>query len=215
MGLGDIHRLRQEYARESLSEGDVDANPFRQFEKWFAQAREAGLVEPNAMTLATATTKGVPSARVVLLKGVDERGFTFFTDYRSRKGDELEQNPAAALCFWWDALQRQVRIEGNVKRVRLDESAEYFRSRPRGSQIGAWASHQSSPLARRGELEDAVAARDRLHPEGTEVPLPPHWGGYRVEPWRIEFWQGRPSRLHDRIVYTRFDSAWAIGRLSP
>jgi pyridoxamine 5'-phosphate oxidase len=215
MSPADLQQMRQDYARESLTERDVDADPIAQFGKWFEQARNAGLVEPNAMTLATVDYRGLPSARVVLLKGVDGRGFVFFTDYRSRKGEELEQNPAAALCFWWDVLQRQVRIEGIVKKVRLVESAEYFRSRPRGSQIGAWASHQSAPLARRGELEDAVAARERLHPEGTEVPLPPHWGGFRLEPSRIEFWQGRPSRLHDRIVYTRFDSAWTIGRLSP
>jgi pyridoxamine 5'-phosphate oxidase len=215
MSPADLQQMRQDYARESLTERDVDADPIAQFGKWFEQARNAGLVEPNAMTLATVDYRGLPSARVVLLKGVDRRGFVFFTDYRSRKGEELEQNPAAALCFWWDVLQRQVRIEGIVKKVSLVESAEYFRSRPRGSQIGAWASHQSAPLARRGELDDAVAARERLHPEGTEVPLPPHWGGFCLEPSRIEFWQGRPSRLHDRIVYTRFDSAWTIGRLSP
>jgi pyridoxamine 5'-phosphate oxidase len=215
MSSADLHQMRQDYARESLTERDVDANPIHQFEKWFAQAREAGLVEPNAMTLATASVAGAPSARVVLLKGVDARGFTFFTDYRSRKSAELVDGAPAALCFWWDVLQRQVRIEGTAKRVSRAESEAYFASRPRGSRIGAWASHQSSELASREILEAAVAKLEAKYPEGTDIPLPPHWGGFRVEPGRMEFWQGRPSRLHDRIVYTRLNSAWVIGRLSP
>jgi pyridoxamine 5'-phosphate oxidase len=215
MSTADLHQMRQDYARESLTESDVDASPFRQFEKWFAQALGAGLEEPNAMTLATATTRGVPSARVVLLKGVDERGFTFFTDYRSRKGAELDFNPAAALCFWWDVLQRQVRIEGLVTRVEQAESEAYFASRPHGSKVGAWASHQSAPLARRGELDEAVAATLAKFPEGNAVPLPPHWGGFRLAPTRLEFWQGRSNRLHDRIVYTQTGNSWVIGRLSP
>jgi pyridoxamine 5'-phosphate oxidase len=215
MSSADLHQMRQDYTRESLTERDVDANPFRQFEKWFAQARESGLVEPNAMTLATASASGVPSARVVLLKGVDDRGFTFFTDYRSRKAAELGEGAPAALCFWWDVLQRQVRVEGTVTRVSQAESEAYFASRPRGNRLGAWASHQSSELASRELLEAAVARLEAKYPEGTDIPLPPHWGGFRLAPTRIEFWQGRPSRLHDRIVYTRAGGDWNIGRLSP
>jgi pyridoxamine 5'-phosphate oxidase len=165
------------------------------------------------MTLATSTRDGHPSARVVLLKGVDANGFVFFTDYRSRKGAELEANPRVSLCFWWDALQRQVRVTGTVARVSREESEAYFRTRPYGSRIGAWASHQSSPLATRESLEQEVQRLERSHPD--DVPLPPHWGGYRVTADSIEFWQGRPSRLHDRIVYTRDLGAWKIGRLSP
>jgi pyridoxamine 5'-phosphate oxidase len=212
MSLAD---LRQEYTRESLGERDVDRDPFRQFDKWFAQAQRAGLVEPNAMTLATATRDGRPSARIVLLKGIDGGGFTFFTDYRSRKGMELSDNPRGALCFWWDALQRQVRIEGSVSRVATAESAAYFATRPHGSQVGAWASHQSAHLASRELLDHAVDELGRKHPEGSAVPLPPHWGGFRLLPEAFEFWQGRPSRLHDRITYTRAGEAWEIGRLSP
>ncbi|MDA1080112.1 MAG: pyridoxamine 5'-phosphate oxidase [Gemmatimonadetes bacterium] len=212
MSLAD---LRQEYARELLTESDVDADPFRQFTKWFEQAQNAGLVEPNAMALATATPEGRPSVRMVLLKGAEPSGFVFFTDYRSRKGQELTANPNAALCMWWDVLQRQVRIEGTVSRISVAESLKYFRSRPYESQVGAWASFQSSVLIARDVLEREVAAFLKKYPEGTEVPLPHHWGGYRLAPTSIEFWQGRQSRLHDRIHYSRTDSAWTIGRLSP
>ena len=212
MSLAD---LRQEYSRESLSERDVDANPFRQFERWFAQAQKAGLVEPNAMALATATADGAPSVRMVLLKGVDARGFVFFTDYRSRKGAELTANPRAALCMWWDVLQRQVRIEGTVARISPAESLKYFVSRPHGSKVGAWASLQSSVLQARAVLEQEVARYFEQYPEGTEVPLPHHWGGYRLAPESIEFWQGRESRLHDRIAYVRGGTSWAIRRLAP
>lgn len=212
MSLAD---LRQEYSRESLTERDVDTDPFRQFAKWFEQAQKSGLVEPNAMTLATATADGAPSARMVLLKGMSADGFVFFTDYRSRKGAELAENPQAALCFWWDVLQRQVRVEGTVSRVSVDESIEYFRTRPRGSQVGAWASLQSGVLAARDALEREVLRFMERFPEGTEVPLPHHWGGFRLVPDSIEFWQGRSSRLHDRISYTRADAAWTIRRLSP
>jgi pyridoxamine 5'-phosphate oxidase len=209
----DLADLRRDYARESLTERDVDPDPVAQFEKWFEQALHAGMVEPNAMTLATSTPDGRPSARMVLLKGADANGFVFFTDYRSRKGAELDANPHVSLCFWWDALQRQVRVDGTVARVSREESAAYFHTRPHGSRIGAWASRQSAPLASREALEREVERLERVHPE--DVPLPPHWGGYRVTPESIEFWQGRQSRLHDRIVYTRDGGAWRIGRLSP
>ena len=212
MSLAD---LRQEYTRESLTERDVDADPIQQFGRWFAQAQNAGLVEPNAMALATATSDGRPSVRMVLLKGADTNGFVFFTDYRSRKGRELTENPRASLCMWWDVLQRQVRIEGTIARIPVAESLKYFSSRPYGSQVGAWASLQSSVLMARDVLEREVARFLELYPEGTEVPLPHHWGGYRLTPEHIEFWQGRQSRLHDRIVYEREGDAWTIGRLSP
>jgi pyridoxamine 5'-phosphate oxidase len=215
MSLADLQKLRQDYARESLSERDVDANPFRQFEKWFIQAQNSGLIEPNAMTLATATPDGRPSARMVLLKGMSDEGFVFFTDFRSRKGTEIDANPYAATCFFWDVLQRQVRIEGRVTRVSVDESTTYFKSRPRGSQVGAWASMQSAMLSARDALEREVLRLIEKFPEGTEIPLPKHWGGYRLKPDAFEFWQGRPSRLHDRITYTRQGDAWVIGRLSP
>jgi pyridoxamine 5'-phosphate oxidase len=207
--------LRREYSNTPLAERDVDSDPFRQFDRWFDQALRAEMVEPNAMALATSTPDGRPSARIVLLKGVDPRGFVFFTDYRSRKGAELEANPRASLCLWWDALHRQVRIEGTVERVSAEESASYFRSRPHGSQIGAWASHQSSRLQGRDPLEREVARLAAKYPDGSEVPLPPHWGGFRLAPTVIEFWQGRANRLHDRLAYVHDGSAWTIERLSP
>ena len=209
----DVAHLRLDYARESLTERDVDPDPILQFEKWFEEALHAGLIEPNAMTLATSTRDGHPSARVVLLKGADANGFVFFTDYRSRKGAELDANPHVSLCFWWDALQRQVRISGTAVRVSREETAAYFHTRPHGSRVGAWASQQSAMLASREMLEKEVERLERAYPD--DVPLPPHWGGYRVTPDSIEFWQGRPSRLHDRIVYTRVGGEWRIGRLSP
>jgi pyridoxamine 5'-phosphate oxidase len=212
MSLAD---LRQDYRRESLNESDVDANPIRQFDRWMDQAKAAELIEPNAMALATSTSDGRPSVRMVLLKGADAAGFVFFTDYRSRKGRELDANPHAALCMWWDVLQRQVRIEGSIVRISPAESLKYFSTRPYGSQVGAWASLQSSVLAARDMLELEVKKFFEKYPEGTEVPLPHHWGGYRLAPESIEFWQGRPSRLHDRIVYSRSGDAWTIGRLSP
>ena len=207
--------LRKEYILNGLSEGDVDADPIRQFRLWFDQALAAGLAEPNAMTVATATLDGRPSARMLLIKGVDERGFVFFTNYESRKGQELAGNPYAALVFYWAELERQVRIEGMVERVAPAESDAYFHSRPLGSQLGAAASHQSQVLASRAELEQRIANLAAAHADH-KLPRPQHWGGFRVVPTVIEFWQGRPSRLHDRLRYRRDEaSAWVIDRLSP
>lgn len=206
--------LRKDYARGSLDETSVDADPIRQFEAWFKQALDAQLPEPNTMTLATVDSRGYPAARIVLIKAVDERGFVFFTNYESRKGQDLATNPHASLLFYWIELERQVRIEGTVVKTSAEESDAYFNSRPLGSRIGAWASDQSRPLESRALLE----AREKSFSErfGANPPRPPHWGGYRLVPETIEFWQGRPSRLHDRIVYTRRSTgAWGISRLSP
>ncbi len=192
-----------------LTETDLDPDPLCQFESWFAAAREAGLRAPEAMVLATATPEGAPSARMVLLKGIDERGFVFFTSYESRKGVELEANSQAALLFYWEPLGRQVRVEGTVECVPAEESDAYFASRPPGSRAGAAASRQSRPLAHRSELDRAVAAL------GDDVARPEWWGGYRVRPERYEFWQHRENRLHDRFLYERDGSAWSIQRLYP
>ncbi len=199
---------------QGLPEAADDADPFELFAGWFHAAQESGLVHPEAMTLATATPDGAPSARMVLLKDVDPDGFVFFTNYESRKARELEANPSAALCFHWANLERQVRIEGEVTRTTDEESWEYFRTRPRGSRIGAWASAQSRELEGREELEARVReAQARF--EGEEVPLPPFWGGYRLRPRRIEFWQGKADRLHERLVFERLDGAWTSRRLYP
>jgi pyridoxamine 5'-phosphate oxidase len=212
-----IADLRVTYARAALDERDVDADAMTQFRRWFDEAVAARVPEPNAMTLATATADGAPDARVVLLKGADARGFSFYTDYRSAKGAELDANPRAALVFWWQALERQVRVAGRVERVARDEAAAYFASRPRGSRLGAWTSRQSSVLPDRAALDAALAAVEARFGDG-DVPLPEHWGGYRVVPDTLELWQGRPSRLHDRIRYARDDAApagWRRERLSP
>lgn len=209
-----IASLRREYSLATLDVADVDAEPVAQFLRWFDEARAAEITESNAMTLATCDAGGVPAARIVLLKEVDARGFVFFTDYRSRKGIELAENPRAALVFFWKEIERQVRVTGRVERVSPGESEAYFRSRPRGSRIGAWASRQSAVIAGREWLAQEVARLEARHP-GDDVPLPPHWGGFRVLPDEVEFWQGRPSRLHDRVRYQRRDDSWVIERLSP
>jgi pyridoxamine 5'-phosphate oxidase len=190
------------------------SDPLELFREWFDAAREAGVRFPETMTLATATADGAPSARMVLLKGADEDGFVFFTGYESRKAEELAANPHAALVFYWQPLGRQVRVEGPVERVSKEESAEYFATRPRGSQLAAWTSRQSRPLGDRAELERRYADVEREH-EGREVPLPPHWGGFRLRPDAIEFWEHRDNRLHDRFRYTRAREGWDAARLWP
>jgi pyridoxamine 5'-phosphate oxidase len=198
-----------------LRRADLDPDPIKQFAKWFEDAEAAHPKLPNAMTLATATRDGKPSARVVLLKGFDQDGFVFFTNYGSQKGRELDENPNAALVFYWAALDRQVRIEGRVKKSSREESEAYFKTRPAESRLSAWASKQSSPVSGRQVLEDEMERLSAEY-EGKEIPLPPYWGGFRLEPSTIEFWQNRPNRLHDRFRYSRLsDGGWRIERLSP
>ena len=210
----DASSLRKEYTSAGLDETDLDSDPIVQFHRWFEKVIDADLHEPNAMILATATEDGRPSARTVLLKGYDERGFVFYTNYEGRKAGELETNPMCALLFYWSELERQVRIEGRAGRLSGEESDAYFLSRPRGSRLGAWASQQSRPVKDRGVLEERVRALE-VEYEGREIPRPPFWGGYRVEPEVMEFWQGRESRLHDRLVYRRTGGEWRIERLQP
>jgi pyridoxamine 5'-phosphate oxidase len=210
-----IEQRRRDYAGAVLDERLVDPDPLVQFGRWLREAEDAEVPEPTAMTLATVDRHGQPNARVVLLKGFGTEGFTFFTDYRSRKAEELAVNPRAALLFFWPELQRQVRLIGVVERAAPEVGEAYFRTRPRGSQLGAWASHQSSVLAGgRGELEERLREVADRFGEGP-IPLPPHWGGYRLQPAEFEFWQGRPDRLHDRVRYTRSGTQWTIERLSP
>ena len=214
-GAGVPPAQRVDYSRGRLNEADVSGDPFEQFARWFADAEAAGVPEANAMTLATADPSGTPSARIVLLKSFDPRGFAFYTNYDSRKGRELAANPRAALCLFWQSLERQVRVEGTVERVGREESEAYFHGRPRQAQIGAWVSQQSRPITSRAELERLEAELQARFGDGP-VPLPEYWGGYRVVPHAIEFWQGRPSRLHDRLLYTRSEQGeWTIRRLSP
>ena len=210
----DVSSLRREYTRAGLDRADMAPDPIAQFREWFEKVVNADLHEPNAMILATATQDGRPSARTVLLKGYDERGFVFYTNYEGRKARELEANPACALLFYWGELERQVRIEGRAGRLSAEESDAYFASRPRGSRLGAWASQQSRPVEDRSVLEERVRALEAEY-EGREVLRPSFWGGYRVEPEVVEFWQGRENRLHDRLVYRRTGGGWKMERLQP
>lgn len=211
MSISDI---RKEYMRESLTEGDVERNPYVQFGRWWNEALGAEIDEVNAMTLATANAAGKPSARIVLLKGYDETGFVFFTNYLSRKGQEIAENGQATLLFFWKELERQVRIEGRIEKISAEESDDYFYSRPEGSRIGAWSSPQSRVIKDRSVIEENVKQYTSKFSDGN-IPRPDHWGGYRVIPETIEFWQGRPSRLHDRILYTADQNNWVIQRLAP
>jgi pyridoxamine 5'-phosphate oxidase len=208
-----VSDLRQEYMRAGLSEADADPDPLRQFDMWLRDAVQAGLPLPNAMTLATVDAAGAPDARVVLLKGLEQGGFTFYTNYRSRKARELEAHAAACLVFQWSELERQVRVEGAVEKVSAAESDAYYASRPLGARLSAWASEQSAVVSGREVLEQAMREMQRRY--GEHPPRPPHWGGYRVMPRRVEFWQGRVDRLHDRLLYTRAAGGWRIERLAP
>ncbi len=206
--------LRIDYNKGTLLESDASDDPIEQFARWFDAAQSAEVPEANAMTLATATADAIPSARIVLLKGFDRRGFCFFTNYDSRKGEDLAHNPRAALVFYWQPLERQVRIEGRVEKVSSEESERYFHSRPHGAQLGAWASGQSQVIASREDLARQIDDVERRF-EGQIIPLPAHWGGFRVLPSVVEFWQGRADRLHDRLRYGRYESGWLRERLSP
>ena len=210
-----MDKLRREYTDAGLDEQDLDTNPFKQFENWFQEVIDAKLDLPDAMTLSTATRDGIPSARIVLLRGLDERGFVFYTDYESQKGQELAENPNAALVFFWRELDRQVRITGQVNKVSRENSNDYFQSRPVGSRLAALASKQSEIIPDRKVLEERFKQLAEQY-QDEEIPLPPDWGGYRLSPNMIEFWSGRPSRLHDRLRYTRQpDDDWRIERISP
>lgn len=209
----NIADLRQEYMRTGLAETQAHADPLVQFERWFRDALAAELPLANAMTLATVSASGAPTARIVLLKALEQGGFVFYTNYRSRKGRELDKRADASLVFLWSELERQVRVEGRTEKVPESASDEYFASRPLGARLSAWASAQSEPVRDRKALEDALASMSERH--GEQPPRPPHWGGYRLVPSAIEFWQGRPNRLHDRLLYRRARNAWRIARLAP
>jgi len=206
--------LRRDYTKNGLLESDVDPDPIRQFSVWFEQATKSGIMEPNAMSHATVSPDGQPSMRIVLLKGIDDRGFIFFTNYESRKGKDLEVNPKSSLLFFWGELERQVRIEGTIERIDKHSSKSYFDSRPEGSRVGAWSSNQSEIVASRDVLENRFDENMRRF-AGKDIPMPDYWGGYRLVPAMLEFWQGRGSRMHDRIRYRLIDGSWVIDRLSP
>lgn len=214
--MGTISALRREYKKHSLTESDVLENPIAQFQLWFQEALDAEVPEANAMVLSTVSDEKRPSSRVVLLKEIDANGFVFFTNYASRKARDLASNPAACLTFLWHELERQVRIEGWVEKISRHETEVYFHSRPRESQIGAWASPQSEVIASRQEIEERLAYLTSFYQDTDVLPVPEHWGGFRLKPDAIEFWQGRPSRLHDRITYLQQEGAgWQINRLAP
>lgn len=211
-----LENLRQEYRKNQLLESSVDPNPIRQFEQWFEAVVHAEIHEPNALTLSTVDEHGKPSSRVVLLKGISEGGFVFFSNYSSHKGKDLAQNPHGYMNFLWLELERQVRISGVIQKISREETEAYFHSRPRESQIGAWVSHQSEVIASRAVLEEQLTQIADKFRDVEVIPVPDYWGGYRLMPEQIEFWQGRPSRLHDRILYTKLkDDGWKIERLSP
>lgn len=211
----DVKDMRQDYNRSELLESNAAADPFDQFDLWFHEAKDGGIIEPNAMTIATASKAGVPSARLVLMKEYSKDGVVFYTNYDSRKGHDLAENPKASLLFYWELLQRQVRIEGTVEQVPADQSDAYFSVRPIGSRIGAIASPQSHVIEDRGVLEEKVAELQAKHAEEDKVPRPQNWGGYIVKPTYFEFWQGRSSRLHDRLAYELVDGVWNRVRLAP
>ncbi|MFD4259606.1 pyridoxamine 5'-phosphate oxidase [Streptomyces sp. NPDC058534] len=213
----DLASMRKQYRAEGLAESELAAGPVEQFARWFKQAAmEGGLFEPNAMVVSTADAEGRPSSRTVLLKHFDEQGFVFYTNYDSRKGRELGSNPYVSLLFPWHPMARQVIVTGVARRTGRDETAAYFRTRPHGSQLGAWASAQSSVVAGRDDLDAAYAGLAERYPRGEQVPVPPHWGGFRVAPREVEFWQGRENRLHDRLRYVaEADGGWRVERLSP
>ena len=210
-----LSKLRKDYGKMGLDEKDLNPDPLKQFEKWITEAANAGVVEPDAFTLSTVAAQGIPSSRIVLLRNFDHRGFTFYTNYESQKGRELEHNPYVAMNFFWPDLERQIRICGRAGKIPVLESMDYFRSRPRASQIGAWASEQSRELISREMLANRIAEIEKKF-QGRDVEKPPHWGGFLVKPESIEFWQGRPSRLHDRFLYTAAGNGnWEIKRLNP
>ncbi|MEU3458453.1 pyridoxamine 5'-phosphate oxidase [Streptomyces sp. NPDC006733] len=217
----DPAAMREQYRAQGLSEAELAADPYSQFTRWFADTVTAGLAEPNAMVVSTADAEGRPSSRTVLLKGFDPRGFVFYTNYGSRKGRDLVENPQISLLFPWHPIARQVIVSGTVERVSPDETARYFRSRPHGSRLGAWASSQSSVVGSREDFERRYAELEARYPEGADVPVPPYWGGIRVRARSVEFWQGRENRLHDRLRYERADAdggetdAWNVVRLAP
>ncbi len=211
----ELSQLRQDYAAGGLAEDDLEADPEAMFRRWLQESVAAGLHEPNAMVVSTVSSDGRPSSRMVLLKGHDEQGFVFYTNYRSRKGAELAANPACALLFPWHDLERQVRVEGTAVPLTAERNAAYFDTRPRASKLGAWASPQSEVVASRAELDERYDEAQARFPEDREVPVPAHWGGYLVVPESVEFWQGRPGRMHDRLRYRRAETGWAVERLAP
>ena len=214
MSQSNISQLRREYKNRTLDEKDISEDPFTFFEQWMNEALGSDIIDPTAMTVATASADGIPTTRVLLLKEYSRDGMVFFTNYESRKGRQLAENPRACMHFFWPELERQITVEGRVEKLRREESEEYFHSRPVESQIGAWASHQSTPIGSRKELEDRFAELQKTYSDGN-VPMPEYWGGYRLQPHRFEFWQGRPSRLHDRIEYLLKGDNWQIRRLEP